>query len=399
MPQRHLEQRLRIGPALRRRQVTQRGGAVDHDPQRPPGVLRHGEPGLPGPVGGDQPALRLPRGPLQRGAGARGGALHGDHAVAPGEAGVLAGGPAVHDQHVAVAQRLQGDAPQQRRRAAAGGAERQQVRLGGAGPGAPHHRRHVAALLALAQRERAGDLGRVGEAEDRLARRGDERLRREVRGQRRQHLQGEPVRLLVPDEPVLAPAPGLGVQQLLDPGARLGLAVGEVGGITQHQPGDPAGVVELVGLEGALPLPAVRVEGRGILGGGEVGDQRLVQRRQAPGLVLVRGARGPAARAVAALPRGRRHGRGGGQHRAVGRQHDHQQDRRHQEQQGTAPVLRHGRPPSAGRRGQPAQPAGHRDQRMEHVGGPGARRPGQLPAAGDACAAVGQDAGEGAPGH
>ncbi len=115
-------------------------------------------------------------------------------------------------------QGLQGDGAQQGGGAAAGLADGQQVGLGGAGPGAPDHRGHVPGLVALQDGQGPLHSAGVGEAEHGLAGGGDERLGGDARRQRRQHPQVELVALLVPVEEILPSAPGLGVQQCLDPG-------------------------------------------------------------------------------------------------------------------------------------------------------------------------------------
>ncbi len=277
------------------------------------------------------------------------------------------------------------------------------MRLGGAHAGAPDDRRDVDLLLAVGERERAVDLARVGEAEDGLARRGDEVLGGDVGGQRRKDREGELVALLVPCEVVLAAPAGLRGEQLLDARAGVGLAVREVGGVADHELTDAPGVVELVGGEGLLPLPAVRVQRRRVLGAGEVRHQGLVEGLQAYGLGLV-GPFGGRGRAVAALPGRRRHQGDDGEQRPVWRQHHDQDHGGHQEQQRPAFVLRRVHPSAPPGRGQPAQPARDGDQRVEDVGGAVGRRPGQLPAPGelhpgDLGAVLAQDAGERTPGH
>ncbi|MBZ4318702.1 hypothetical protein JNW98_04830 [Streptomyces sp. SCA2-4] len=67
VPQRHLEQFLRIGAALAGGEGAQRRGPVDDDPQRAPDLLRGRTALLPRRVGGHQPPLGLLRRPLQGG--------------------------------------------------------------------------------------------------------------------------------------------------------------------------------------------------------------------------------------------------------------------------------------------------------------------------------------------
>ena len=167
------------------REMGERARAVEQDPQRAPGVLRRGMARLPCPVRRDQPPLGLVRRPLQRGQRPGQPALHRQHAVPSGQAGVLAGAAAVDDQHVAVLQRLERDRAQQGGGAAARLAHGEQVRLGGAGAGTPDHRRRVPLLLPVGDRQGALDRVGVGEAEHRLARGGDEALGGDVGGQRR----------------------------------------------------------------------------------------------------------------------------------------------------------------------------------------------------------------------
>lgn len=263
VPQRHLQQRQRVLVPAGRGQVTEGDGPVEEDPQGASDVVRRGLPGLPGAVRGDQPALRLVGRPPQARHRARQRALDRQHAVAPRQTGVLAGAAALDDQHVTVLERLEGEGPQQGRGAAAGLADGQQVRLRGARAGAPHHRGFVAPLLAVVEGNGALDAGGIGETEHEFARRGHEALGGDVGGERGQHAQRQLVALLVPREVVFAPPAGLGLQHLLDAGARLGLAVGEVRRVADGQPGDPARLVELVSGQGRRPVAPVPEEGEG----------------------------------------------------------------------------------------------------------------------------------------
>lgn len=398
MAQRHLEEGLRILAAVGRREVAEDRRTVEEEPEGTPGVLRWGVARLPGAVRGDEPALRLVRRPLQARQRARQAALDAQDAVAAGQTCELAAAAALDDQYVAVLEGLQRHRAQQSGRAAAGPADREEMRLGRARTGAPDDRWGVPPLLAEGERERARDPGRVGEAEDGLARSRDETLGGDIGGKRRQHRDRELVALLVPREAVLAPAARLGVQQLLDTGTRVRLPVGEVRGVVEREMRDTAGVVELVRGEGLVPLAAVGVERGRVLGDREVGDERFVERFEALGLRLVGSCR-PGRGAVPAVPRRRPHQGDDGEQRPVRDEGHDQDDRSHQEQQWTAPVLWGVRPlaPSGG--SQPAQSTGDRDQWVKDVGGAVGGRPGQVPTAGDLRAAGTQNAGKRAPGH
>ncbi len=398
VPQRYLELGEGVGAPVGGREVREHAGPVQQDPQRPPGVLGRGPAGLPGPVRGDQPPLGLARRPLQGGQRPGRTALHGQHARTPRQAGVLPTAAALDDQYLApVLQGLQRDRAQQGRGAAARLADGQQVRLGGAGAGAPDHRRHVARLVALHDGEGALHTAGVGEAEHGLAGRGDERLGGDARRQRREHRQVELVALLVPVEEVLPAAPGLRVQQGLDPGPRGGLAVGEVGGVADPEPGDAAGVVEGVVAERLVPLPAVGEERARVLGGGEVRHEGLVKGPEPFGL----GIAGPGLHGgpVASLPGRRRHQGDQGAEGAVGGERDHEDAGGAQEQRGTTLVLGGLRPLAPPGRGQDAQAAPDDEERMEDVRGAVGGRASKVAAPGRRHGAAAEDAGERAPGH
>lgn len=204
------------------------------------------------------------------------------------------------------------------------------------------------------------------------------------------------VLLLVPVEAVLAAAPGLGVQQLLHPGAGVRLAVGEVRRIAQVQPHQPA-VLELVRAERPVPAAVVRVQRRRVARVGQVRHQRLVERLEAYALGLGRpGRRGGGA--VPAHPRGRGDQRGDTEDRPV-RHHRHDHDRRDgQQQRRSAPVLRGAAPPPAGPGRLPAHASGDGDDGVQHVAGAVGRGARQITAA-DERRSGAEDAGKGTPGH
>ncbi len=376
----------------------QRGGPVRDDPQRPPGVLRRRTARLPRPVGRDQPPLRLVRRPLQRRHRPREPALHPQHTAAPRQTCELTRPAAVDDQHLAVVQRLERDRPQQRRTARPRLPQHQQMRLGGPLAGAPEHRRRIAflVLVAVHHREGPGDGFGVGEPEDRLAGRGDEALRRDVRGQRVQDAQHQLVGRLVPGEVVLPAASGLGVQHLLDTGPRPLLPIGEIRRVLQLEALQPPALVEAVLGEGRRPVAAVGVERAGVALRREVRDQRLVQRLQPLRLGLP-GAAVPGA-AVPPRPGRRPHHHNAGEQQPVRHQRHAQHTRGDEEEQRATAILGRRIPALSAGRSQPAQSTADGDQRMEHVGGAvgGAAR--DVSAAREG-SAVGQDAGQGSPGH
>ncbi|MBH1936975.1 hypothetical protein I5Q34_22350 [Streptomyces sp. AV19] len=401
VPQRHLEQLLRVRQPLPGGQFAQRGGPVHHHPQRAADVLGGRTPLLPRGVGGHEPALRLPRGPLQRrqAAGQRG--LRGQHALAAGQAGVLAGAAAVHDDRVAVRERLQQDGAQERRDARRGRPQGQQVRLCGLPAGAPDDRRDVVGALPVGHRQRPLDGGRVREPQDGLARRRHEALRPDPGRQCGQRGDCQGAALLVPGEAVLPVPPRPYPQQVLDPGARVALAVREVRRVAQPQGDQAALLVEGVVLEDLPPGAPVAVERRGVRGGREVGHQRLVQRLQpcCQRILTARRLLCP----VAPAPRAGRQQGGGRERRAVRHERDDEHARGGQQQGGAAPVPRRAcpAPPPGGR--QRAQAAGDGDHRVEHVPGAVGDGPGELPPGGERFpagrGAVGQGAGDSSPAH
>lgn len=115
------------------------------------GVVRRGLAGLTGAVRGDEAPFRLVGGPLQARERPGEPALDGQHTLAAGQAGVLAGARALDDHDVAVLEALQGDRAQERGAAAAGFARDQQMRLRGADPRAPDDRGNVTLFLAIGE--------------------------------------------------------------------------------------------------------------------------------------------------------------------------------------------------------------------------------------------------------
>ncbi len=397
VPQRDPQQLLRVGPAVGRREMTEDTGAVQQNPQRAADVVRRRAAALAGQIGGDQAALRLVRRPLQGGQRPAEAGLHGENAVPAGESGVLTAPAAVDDDHVTVLEGLQGDRADQGRGAAAGLSDGQQMRFGGAAAGPPDDRRGVHRGVAVAHGDGARDGVRVGEAEDRLAGRGDEALGGDRRGEGVQHGHDEAIGLLVPAEVVLAAPAGLGVEQLLDPGAGGCLAVREVRRVGDPEAGEPPVLIEGVPVEGLRPVASVGEERIGVVGRGEVRHERLVQRPQARGLRLV--GPGPHGGPLPPLPRGSAHHRDQGQDRPVRDERHHQHAGRAEEQLGTTPFLGGGDPLLPARHGQQPQSADHRDQRMEDIGGTVGGRARDLSAASDRSAAAAQNAGEWSPGH
>lgn len=324
-------------------------------------------------------------------------ALHGQHAVAPGQERVLAGSAALDDQDVAVLERLEGDGPQQGGGAAAGLPDRQQMGFGGAGAGPPDDRGGVAGGVAVVHRDRALHRVSVGEAQYGLAGGGDEALGADRGGQGAEDAHDEPVALFVPGEVVLAATAGLGVQQLLDPGPGGGLAVGEIGGIRHLEAGQPPVGVEFVAAEGLLPVAAVGEQRTWVVGHREVRHERLVQGPQPRGLRLVRAGlhRGP----LPPRPGGGAHHRDQGDQAPVRHECEREDAGRDDEQRGATPVLGRRGPLLPSGRGQQPQTTGDRDQRMEDVRGVVGGRARELATASDRGAAAAQNAGEWSPGH
>lgn len=270
--------------------------------------------------------------------------------------------------------------------------------LGGAAPGPPDHRGGVPGHVAVLDRNGPPDRVGVGEAEHGLARGGDEPLGGDGGGQGWEHRHEELVALLVPGEVVLAAPARLGVEHLLDPGAGRGVAVGEVRRVGHLEPGEAAvGVEDVGGAEGLLPVAAVGEQRRGVVGHGEVRDQRLVQGLEPCGPRLV-GA-GPRGGAVASPPCGGAHHRDEGQQRPVGDERHRQDAGRDEEQHVSAPVPGCRGPLLPPRSRQQPHATGDRDQRMEDVGGVVGGRARDLATAGDRSAAAAEDAGEWSPGH
>ncbi len=104
---------LRVLAPVGRGQMAEDAGPVEQDPQGAPGVLGRGVAGLAGPVRGDQPPLRLVGRPFQAGQRAGEPALDGQDTAASGEARVLAGSVALHDQDVTVLEGLESDRAQE----------------------------------------------------------------------------------------------------------------------------------------------------------------------------------------------------------------------------------------------------------------------------------------------
>ncbi|QTT72771.1 hypothetical protein J7W19_04380 [Streptomyces mobaraensis NBRC 13819 = DSM 40847] len=396
VPERDLEQFLRVGAALTGGEGAERRGAVDDDPQRAADVLGGRTALLPRRVGGHQPPLGLLRGPLQGGRRARRRGLHGQYALPAGEARVLARPAPVDDHHVPVVQGLQQHRAEQRGDAARGPAEGQQVGFGRPLAGAPDDRRHVARAVPVGHRQRPLDGLRVGEAQQDLAGGGHEALRADADGEGGQHGQVEDALLLVPDEAVL-PAPArLGLQQVLDAGAGLALPVGEVRRVAQPQGDQPALVVEGVVVERLPPDAAVGVERRRVERRGEVRDEGLVQGLESALHRILTGRRGGGA--VPAAPRAGGQQRGGGQRGPVGDEGDDEHAGGGQQQRGAAPVPGGAGPAAPAGRRQRAQAAADGDDRVQHVAGAVGDAVGELPAGGER-GSVGQGAGDSAPAH
>ncbi len=398
VPQGNPQELLRILPPVGGRQVPQRARTVQQDPEGALDVLGLGVSGLAGPVGGDEPPLGLVRRPLECREGACQAALHRQYAVPAGQEAVLAGAAALDDEDVAVLEGLQGERTHQGRAAAAGVPGDQQVGFRRAGAGPPDHRRGVPRPVAVLYRDGARDRVGVGEAQNGLTGGGDEPLGGDRGGECGEHCHEEVVVLLVPGEVVFAAPARLGVEHLFDPCAGRGVAVGEVRRVLHLEPGEPTVAVERVRrAEGLLPVAAVGEQRTRVVGRGEVRHQRLVERLEPCGSVLVgTGLRGGA---VAPPPCGSAHHRDEAQQGPVGDERHHQYAGRDEEQHVSAPVLGRRGPLLPPRSRQQPKPTGDRDQRMEDIGGAVGGRARDLAAACDRSAAALKDAGEWSPGH